>query len=122
MFGWLGKILGTEKAINRAVSGGLGMLDDAFHTDQEKTVERINMVKALQDQFAPRAVTRRVLAIIIYANTFLHLNTLLFFSEWFSVEDIIVKEVILKEVELTMIVTFFYFGYYGVKKVMGLKK
>lgn len=119
--GIIGKIFGSTKSMETAVSGGISLLDNAFHTDQEKTVERIEMVKSLQDQFTPRSITRRILAVIIYANMFLHINVYLFKPSLFhSIDD--AKEILIKEIELGMIVTFFYFGYYGVKKVMNMRK
>ena len=59
------------KTVGHVASG----LDSVFYTDQEqaegraRTLDmRMGMVKSLQDEFTPRAVTRRILALIIFAN------------------------------------------------------
>jgi hypothetical protein len=131
---FLGKLFGTEKAIDR----GLGIidktvgfvasgLDSAFYTDQEqaegklKTLDmRMGMVKSLQDEFTPRAVTRRILALIIFGNFFLHANLWVYFA-WKQNADMVatMKELLGMELQLTLLVAFFYYGYYGVKKIMG---
>lgn len=124
---FLGKLFGTEKAIDK----GLGIIDRSidgmFHTGEEKAQEhakliemKMGMVKSLQDEFTPRAVTRRILALIIFGMFFLHSNAWMYFA-WKGNEEMALnmKELTKVDVQLTMLVAFFYFGYYGVKKVMG---
>jgi hypothetical protein len=132
--GILGKIFGTEKAIDKGLSiidktvGHVASgLDSAWFTEQEKAEGnikslgmRMEMVKSLQDEFTPRAVTRRILALIIFANFFLHANLWVYFA-WKQNADMVVtmKELLGMELQLTLLVAFFYFGYYGLKKVLG---
>lgn len=130
---FFGKLFGTEKAIDK----GLGIidksvghvasgLDQLFHTDEEKAQEhikltemRMNMVKSLQDEFTPRAITRRILALVIFGLFFLHSNLWAWFA-WKDNEKIAsqFKELTKVDIQLVMLVAFFYFGYYGVKNII----
>lgn len=130
---FLGKLFGTEKAIDK----GLGIidksighvasgLDSVFYTEQEQAEGklqslgmRMEMVKSLQDEFTPRAVTRRILALIIFGLFFLHSNAWMYFA-WKGNEEMALnmKELTKVDVQLTMLVAFFYFGYYGVKSIL----
>ncbi len=128
---WIGKIFGTEKAIEKGMdtidtiaNGAIRGLDAAFYTKEEKAIDgikimamRMDMVKSLQDENSARSLTRRILAIIILGNFFLHLNAYLVLR-YFNV-DLPVGEVLAAESTLVSIVGFFYFGYYGVKKILG---
>jgi hypothetical protein len=131
---WLGKIFGTNKAVEegaKTIREGVDWvgrgIDAAFYTEEEKAADgkelikmRMGMVKDLQDQYAPRSLTRRVLAIIVFGNFFLHINIALLF--WFLGQEIeLVIDMIKMELQLVLIVAFFYFGYYGVKQVMTKK-
>lgn len=130
---FFGKLFGTEKAIDK----GLGIidksvghiasgLDSVIYTDQEKaegaiqTMQmRMDMVKSLQDEFTPRSVTRRILALVIFGLFFLHSNMWLYFK-WKGNEGMVsaCKELIMVEIQLVLLVAFFYYGYYGVKSIL----
>jgi hypothetical protein len=129
-----GRIFGTEKAlesglrtVEKATDGVIAGIDAAFYTKEEKAADnirltkfRMDMVKSLQDECTPRALTRRVLAIIILGHVFLHLDAAIvcFILRMNGAVDFILK---LVEAEMTLasIVAFFYFGYYGVKKAFS---
>lgn len=152
MLSWFGKIFGTGKALesglktvdtvaNSMVSG----IDALFFTEEEKSnvsiksmSMRMDMVKSLQDEFAPRAVTRRILAIIIIGCTFLHFNVAVFIGIMANLYPKMIKigdktvnawtgaleytaSILVQEIKIAMIVVFFYFGYYGVKAIMKQK-
>lgn len=152
MLSWFGQIFGSGKALEQglktvdtATNGVIAGLDAIWHTDEEKAEGqmkvlgmRMGMVKALQDQFAPRAITRRILAIIIIGSTFIHFQIAIFMGIMANLYPKIVmvdgKEVnawtgalqftltiIAQEIKIAMIVVFFYFGYYGVKAIMKEK-
>ena len=131
---FFGKLFGTEAAIDKGLSvvdktiGHVASgLDSAFYTDQEQAEGklqtlgmRMEMVKSLQDEFTPRAVTRRILALIIFGNFFLHANMWVYFGWVKNVTmTITMKEVLGMELQLTLLVGFFYYGYYGIKKILG---
>jgi hypothetical protein len=132
---WLGKLFGTEKAVEEGAKTiresvdwiGRG-IDAAIHTDEEKAAEfkeltqmRMGMVRDLQDQFAPRSVTRRILAVIVFSNFFLHLNLAVIF--WYlGLSTDFVLNVIEQEADLVLLVAFFYFGYYGIKQAIKQAK
>ena len=123
---FLGKLFGTEKAIGKGLDIIDRSLDGMFHTGEEKAEEhakltdmKMGMVKSLQDEFTPRAVTRRILALIIFGLFFLHSNVWMYFA-WKGNEEMALnmKELTKVDVQLTMLVAFFYFGYYGVSKIL----
>ena len=132
--GFWGRIFGTEQAletglktVEKATDGIIAGIDKAFYTDEEKmsdqislTKFRMDMVKSLQDEFTPRALTRRVLAIIILGHVFLHIDAAIacFILRMSGAVDFILK-LVDAEMTLASIVAFFYFGYYGVQKIVG---
>ena len=153
MLSWFGKIFGSGKAleqglttVNTATEGLVAGIDAMFHTAEEKAAGamkvlgmRMGMVKALQDQFAPRAITRRILAIIIVGSTFLHFQLAIFMGIMANLYPKMVMvdgkqvnawagalqftlTIIAQEIKIAMIVVFFYFGYYGVKAIMKERK
>lgn len=146
---WLGKIFGGGKAleqgletVDKATTGVIAGMDALFYTDEEKahdsvkvTQMRMDMVKSLQDSFAPRSVTRRVLAIIIVGSTFLHFNIAIvlgllanLWPKMITIGDkatnawdgalTYTMSIIAQEIKIALIVVFFYFGYYGVKQII----
>lgn len=152
MLSWFGKIFGSGKALEQGLKtvdtvaeGMVSGVDALFFTDEEKSnasmkamATRMSMVKALQDEFAPRAITRRVLAIIIIGSTFLHFHFAVFLGIMANMNPKMIKigdkvvnawtgaleftvSIIVQEVKIAMIVVFFYFGYYGVKAIMKQK-
>lgn len=149
MLSWFGKIFGTGKALEKGLetvdtvaNGMVSGVDALFFTEEEKSnasmktmAMRMSMVKALQDEFAPRAITRRILAIIIVGTTFFHFNFVVLMGIMANLFPKIIKidgkevnawngaiefvmSVIVQEVKIAMIVVFFYFGYYGVKAIV----
>jgi len=124
--GFLTAILGTPKIVNTVadtVKSGMGMLDNAFYTEQEKAVEAgkvmqtwLAIQKATADENSVRSITRRILAWFV---TGMFLLLILFAcvvyrfdSNWaVFIMDMITKSQLMY---LTMIVGFFYFGSYGI--------
>lgn len=152
MLSWFGKIFGTGEALNQGLKtidtvaeGAVKGVDALFFTEEEKSNQSVKvlgmkmaMVKALQDEFAPRAITRRILAIIIVGSTFFHFNLAVFmgimanlYPKWVKVGEKTINawdgalqftiSIIVQEVKIAMVVVFFYFGYYGVKAIMKQK-
>jgi len=152
MLSWFGKIFGTGKALEQGLKtvdtiadGAVKGFDALFFTEEEKSNQsvsvlgmRMGMVKALQDEFAPRAITRRILAIIIVGSTFLHFQIAIvmgimanMFPKMIKVGDETINAwtgaleftltILVQEIKIAMIVVFFYFGYYGVKAIMKEK-
>lgn len=135
-----GSIFGSKKAISDAgevaknVSSGIvAGIDKAFYTSEEKAenaakrFETIStLIIALQDQFTPRSISRRVVAVVFCLNftiAFLLSVGLAAFGKTDAVNLVVevVRVYMLGQIILTII--FFYFGYYGVSKVLGgLKK
>jgi len=133
-----------DKTIGHAAAG----IDALFFTDEEKSAQsvkvmelRMAMVKSLQGENSARSITRRILAIIIVGSTFLHLNLLALFiligTFWPKLVEVApgqpkvsaynwgmenILEVVKIEFQISMLVVFFYFGYYGVKSVIGSVK
>ena len=152
MISWLGKIFGTGKAleqglgtVDKVADGAMRGLDALFYTKEEKSADsikvtamRMKMVTDLQDQFAPRSITRRILAIIIIGSTFLHFQVMMAlavcsalwprFREVGGADGAMVNVYeralatagiyLVQEVKIATVVVFFYFGYYGVKAIM----
>jgi len=152
MLSWFGKIFGTGKALEQGLKtvdtvaeGAVKGLDALFFTEEEKSNQSVRvlgmnmaMVKSLQDEFAPRAITRRILAIIIIGSTFLHFHFAVFMGIMANLNPKMImvdgkqvnawvgalqftSSIIVQEVKIAMIVVFFYFGYYGVKAIMKEK-
>ncbi len=154
---WLGRIFGTGKAleqglgtVDKVADGAMRGLDALFYTKEEKSADsikvtgmRMGMVKDLQDQFSPRAITRRVLAIIVIGSTFLHLQVMVALAVcsalWPRFREIggadgntvtinVYEQAmsaagvyLVQEIKIAMLVIFFYFGYYGVKSILKKK-
>ena len=123
MIDYIANLFGSKKGLSNAVSTGTKMLDNAFHTSQEVTEDNIDMVKSLQDQYSPRSITRRILAVLVFGNYFLHLNFLIainYFHPEFDMEPTL--SIVASETKIVLMVSFFYFGYYSLKKVLPKKK
>ena len=121
--GILAGIFGAPKALAAGVKMIGNTIDDAIFSDEEKAQYQMEMLKQIHDQFAPRAVTRRILAIIIFGNIFLHINAAIvlhFMGKEAGVEFVL--SLVKEEMTLGSIVAFFYFGYYGVSKIMQSRK
>ena len=90
-------------------------VDGAFYTAEEKG----DMSKSLQDEFTPRAITRRILAVIILAHFFIHIDLWVWFA-WRDNPNMVkeLKEILTMESTIALAVVIFYFGYYGVKSIL----
>ncbi len=70
--GWFDKLLGVDKAIDvadKTLSSGMNLLDEAFHTDQEKSEQAallyanwVEAQKLIATQASPTAISRRIIA------------------------------------------------------------
>lgn len=108
------------------VKSGVGMLDNAFYTDQEKAANAITIaqmglerVKAALSESTVRSITRRFLAFAIVGQCmFLTEFAAIFYifgqTEWANFMLELLK---FWGVSLGAVVIF-YFGYYGVQSVM----
>jgi len=56
--GWFGKLIGTDQALET----GAKIIDKAFFTSEERAENATKVLFKLQDQFTPRAISRRILA------------------------------------------------------------
>ncbi len=130
---FFGGIFGTVKAVDKGISlidktvGHIASgFDQLVYTDEEKSADsvkltdlRIGMVKSLQDQFTPRSISRRIFAGIILGNFYLHANLWLIFVYLKNSEMVTaIKELLKMELQIALLVCFFYFGYYGVKSIL----
>lgn len=125
--GWLGKLFGTDAALENGVkiagnvtNGIMSGIDNAFYTDQEKAQESTKVLLALQDQYTPRSISRRILAFMFSLCFCLSFITALIFAcfdKTESVNDIIglVKAYDLGWIMITIVI--FYFGNYMVDKL-----
>jgi len=132
--GWLSVLFGTPKvvgAVADTVKAGVGMLDNAFYTDQEKASNAIKFSDAwLQIQIATanensiRSISRRLLA---WAIMFVFLLLILAAAVLWGF-DPKYSEFILKLISdtelgwLTVGVGIFYFGTFGVGTYLRKKK
>ena len=116
---WLGRLFGTEKGLEKGLDMISKGIDGAFYTGDEKS----EMAKSLQDEFTPRAITRRVLAIIVIAHFFIHIDLWVYFA-WTNNVNMVkeLKEILTMEGKLAMAVIIFYFGYYGIKSILKERK
>ena len=128
--GFLTGLLGTPKVVDtvaNTVKSGMGMLDSAFYTDQEKAANAnkimdnwLDIQKATASENSLRSVTRRILAWCIMG-VFLFLILFAcavwkFDPAWaeYTKTTIVDSQV----GYLAMIVGFFYFGSYGIGTLM----
>jgi len=131
---WFAKLFGVDTAVDKGletinkVTGHVASgLDKAVYTDQEKAVNslkitdmRISMAKSLQDQFTPRAISRRIFAGVVLGNFYLHANLWLVFKYVKNAGMAeACKELLVMELQLASLVMFFYYGYYGVKSILN---
>ena len=127
-----GKLFGTDEALKHGVEAAheatgaiISGIDAAFYT-KEETVEDIKYILfKLQDQFTPRSISRRMIAIIFTLMFCIFAITALVFACFGAGE--VVNAIIsvagafsLGTIMLTIVV--FYFGYYGAQKILSGKK
>ena len=139
MFGTPKAFEETAKTVNKTIDWVGKGIDAAWYTDEEKAKDLKahnknirDMILKLQDEYTPRAITRRIIAVFVVGNMALHLNIAIFFAwlgayrpkvtdgvnAWDKTLDITLQ-LITQELKMVMIIVFFYFGYYGVKSVVG---
>lgn len=129
MFGWIKAIFSTP----RALASGLNMIDKGVEgigklvfTDQEKaelsakTYETwLEVQKVIADENSIRSITRRILAVSIMS-TFLFLLIMAAFTwPWMPAWSAYLLLLVKSLSNLVLAVAVFYFGYYGVAKVIN---
>lgn len=137
--GWFGKLFGTDKAVEsginiaeKATTGILAGIDYAFHTDQEKSEEAVQVIKmaiasktSREDQSSPRSVSRRVLA-FMFCSTYLSvfiLTIVLACLHQVETVSLIIKIVAIFELSwIVLSIIFFYFGGEAIKRIRGVLK
>jgi hypothetical protein len=148
--GFLSWMFGTPKAFEKTAETvgktidwvGKGV-DAAWYTDEEKAADLKasqkdirDMILKLQDEYTPRSITRRIIAVFVVGTTVLHLTVAIVLAILGALKPVMVNGVnawdksleitlglIGQEVNITMIIVFFYFGYYGaVGVVQAVKK
>lgn len=113
--GFFGRLFGTESGLEKGLEMINKGVDGAFYTSEEKG----DMAKSLQDEFTPRAITRRILAVIVIVHFFVHINLWVWFA-WRGNANMVkeLKEILTIEGKLALTVIIFYFGYYGIKSIL----
>jgi hypothetical protein len=127
MMGWIGRVLGTDKGIEKSVEiagnitrGVISGIDAAFYTDEEKVKDIRQTVQGLQDQYGPRSISRRGLAFGIFGVFLMFaLSGLAFIwiSLWLDTSKQIQMLIDFAAAfyigSLTLTAFIFFFGYYG---------
>lgn len=111
LMSWFAKLIGTDEAFKV----GAKIVDKAFYTAQERSEDATKVLLALQDQYTPRAISRRILAFLFCSN-FIFI-VILCVGLACAGEDKIVNEIIkvadhFKIGWITMSIVIFYFGKY----------
>jgi hypothetical protein len=128
--GLLSTLFGTPKIVDTVadtVKSGVGMLDNAFYTDQEKAADAGKMMdlwleiqKTTASEYSIRSITRRVLAwIIMGAYVLIVLAACALWkldAAWAQYILNLLTETNLSY--LALIVGFFYFGSYAIGQYM----
>ena len=122
----------SEKAVDTAsdlVKKGADGIDALFFTAEEKSQASLKMIdlwiktqEVIRDEGTARAITRRVLAIIIVGmSLFLGLAAC---AVYYFDKDLalFILSVVKEYGYMTTAVVIFYFGYYAVKQIVGEKK
>lgn len=125
--GWLGKLFGTDEALKtgcNVVSGIMTGIDSAFFTDQEKSQNNIKVLLSLQDQFTPRAISRRIISFMFCGVFCIAFLISIIFACLDKIEVVtnivnLVKAFDLGFVILTIVI--FYFGNYALDKLQNKK-
>jgi len=132
MWGFLGRLFGTAKGmdtavgmIDKTVGGIISGIDKSFYTNEEKAGDIAKMVFTLQDQFTPRAISRRIIAFMFAGIFSVAFITALVFTclKMFTVTKAIIDLVVAFQLPWIIIsIIVFYFGYYGFKQIKAEKK
>lgn len=127
MWGFLGRLFGTSKGMDTAlgivnkVSSGV---DALVYTEEEKAGAIAKMVLGLQDQFTPRAISRRIIAFMftaVFCSAFIVALIFTCFSKLGVAKAIIELTVAFQLPWIIVSIIIFYFGYYGLKQLKGKK-
>ena len=133
--GWLGKLFGSDSALEsgsriaeKATTGIISGIDKAFYTDEEKADINLKMVDmsskvllGLQDQFTPRAISRRIIAFLFSISFCAAFITAIIFAclDDTSIVDNIVHVVKVFDMGVIMgTIIIFYFGNYLMDKFL----
>ena len=132
MIGFLGKLFGTDVALkegakiaSKATGGIISGLDAAFYTKEENVRDIKEVLFKLQDQYTPRSISRRLIALIFTSVYCLFaLVTLAFacYGKMLVVGSIIKVAGAYSLSTIMITIVIFYFGYYGVQSIMGKNK
>lgn len=142
MFGTPKAFEETAKTVNNSIDWIGRGVDAAFYTEEEKATDLKEghksireMIIKLQDEYTPRAITRRIIAVFVVGTTMMHLSVAIVLAIVGAVNPVVIDgannwdkslEIILglieKEINITLIVVFFYFGYYGATNIIGAVK
>lgn len=128
--GFLTAFLGAPKVVDTVadtVKGGMGMLEKAFYTEQEKAENAgkvmntwLEIQKATAQENSIRSITRRILAwLVMGLFLFLVLTACVIWKFDAGWSDYILS--VISETKLSylaMIVGFFYFGSYGIGSLL----
>ena len=125
--GWFGKLFGTDKALEsgakiaeQATTGIIAGIDKAWYTKEERAEDATKVLLSLQDQFTPRAISRRILAFsfsLCFCLSFVVAMVFASLDKTHIVNNIInlVKAFELGWITITIVI--FYFGNYLVDKL-----
>lgn len=131
MWGFLGRLFGTAKGmdtavgmVDKSVSGIISGVDAMVYTKEERAHDISKMVFKLQDQFTPRAISRRIIAFMftgIFCISFLSALVFTCFQKIVVTKAIIDLVVAFQLPWVIITIVIFYFGYYGIKQMKEKK-
>lgn len=119
---FVGKLFGSAKAVETMTSGAVSGLDAIVFTSEEKANLAKEILFKLQDQWQPRALSRRIIAIMITAIFCIFLLVglvLACFSMKEQIKLMIEFAVAFQLGWIMLTIVVFYFGYYGFLKNKG---
>lgn len=130
--GFWGKLFGTDAALkhgaeaaHEATGAIINGIDASFYTKEETVNDIKEILFKLQDQFIPRSISRRMIAIIFTLMFCLFAVTALVFACFGAGEVVAAIISVAAAFRLGIImltIFFFYFGYYGTQKILADKK
>jgi hypothetical protein len=130
--GWWSALFSAPKIVEtgcEVVKSGMGMLDNAFYTAQEKTADMIEAskialerVKLALSESSVRSITRRFLSFAIIGQCMFLTNVaaVLYLAKKVDDAGFILELLKFWSVPLASVVIF-YFGYYGVQQIFKSK-
>jgi len=123
--GLFGTLFGSQKSTETIISGVSNGLDAVVFTKEEKAEYIKSILFKLQEQWLPRAISRRLIAIPFTIVFCVYLVVALIFAcaGRKDVIELIVNIVVALRFGWIMItIIIFYFGYYGFMGILGAKK